>query len=464
MVTNPLTQDSLRAVLLAGFVFCALVLGGGGSPNPLTELVLQILFAGYAAWWLFAQQEAGQPHGVDRTLVFALLLVLAVPVLQLVPLPPAIWTALPGREAALESLGLAGAAESWRPLSLTPYSTLAALLAMIPPVCVAFAMSRLSARRQRLVLAAVVGIGLLTALLGVLQVAAGDTRLNFYEASHRGWVTGFQANRNAAADVLLVAFLALALLARPYLLPESSAKGILSRKSSVFAAVGALALVLFAAIIMTGSRAGMALLVPTLLFATAILFVGPGTAPTLPKGRTMLIGIATMFGLSAVLLWLAIDGGAYARLAGRLGAIGSDIRPELWEDTWFAIKTYWPAGFGLGGFETAILPAEQLTFLDITRPNRAHNDYLELALEAGLPGLAVLLVVALALATIGVRSWRKAEENRPSLTFSLGTFCVLLLHSVVDYPLRSMAVAVLVAIATGMLSATSQNARHTSAT
>ena len=60
-----------------------MVLGGGGSPSPMPELALQLLFALLLGLWLL-WVPPGRSRGSRDAWVVATLL-LAVPVLQLVP-------------------------------------------------------------------------------------------------------------------------------------------------------------------------------------------------------------------------------------------------------------------------------------------------------------------------------------------------------------------------------------------
>ena len=77
--------------------------------------------------------------------------------------------------------------------------------------------------------------------------------------------------------------------------------------------------------------------------------------------------------------------------------------------------------------------------------NHAHNDWLELTLETGLPGLilAVLFLAWFAIATY--RIWRRGDSGIDSLLAQAATITVTLLlaHSLVDYPLRTTALACL---------------------
>jgi O-antigen ligase len=85
-------------------------------------------------------------------------------------------------------------------------------------------------------------------------------------------------------------------------------------------------------------------------------------------------------------------------------------------------------------------------------PNRAHNDYLELVIEAGVLGLLVLAVLAIMLARLALGQLRDQSPTiRGQVIFALGTFTIVALHSQVDYPLRSMSLACIAAVAAGLL-------------
>src|SRR5688572_13379452 len=59
--------DGPRHPLIAAlFVACAVVLGGGGSPNPGTEVVLQLVFVVAALAWLWVRAHEG-PAPVTRS-------------------------------------------------------------------------------------------------------------------------------------------------------------------------------------------------------------------------------------------------------------------------------------------------------------------------------------------------------------------------------------------------------------
>ena len=156
----------------------------------------------------------------------------------------------------------------------------------------------------------------------------------------------------------------------------------------------------------------------------------------------------------AALIWLA------DRRADLVERFVSDPvgRWQLWSDGLAAITQYWPFGAGVGTFRQAYLPFESRSALDYSMPNRMHNDYLELALEAGLPGLLLLgAIIAVVIHAALRRYWRVSELRRETV-FASAVLLVIALHAVVDYPLRTMALSTFVAFAVGVLLNTNRDA------
>ena len=118
----------------AGFLAIAIALGGGGSPAPLPELILELLAALFVLVCVFAPPVGLDWHRVPKSAWEIAALVAAVPILQLIPLPPLIWHALPSRELEIQALALIGEQDTWRTWSLAPSRTLASLLSLAPPL------------------------------------------------------------------------------------------------------------------------------------------------------------------------------------------------------------------------------------------------------------------------------------------------------------------------------------------
>lgn len=440
-------RGGIGPLIAACFLVTAIFFGGGGSPTPVTEMIVQLCFVTAALCWLWLREwSAGAEGRMDPLAWLVIGMILAIPLLQLVPLPPALWANLPGRDGQTAALDLVGAAGAWRPISLSPAQTVASLLAIIPALFAFFITASLDLAGRRWILAAIAGMALASALLGAVQIAAGSAAPRLYEFSHSGWITGFHANRNAAADLLLIGALALAALLLP-------APGHTRANDGHRRSIGALhwmaigIAVLLVATILTGSRAGIALIPLTLLAIAVMLW------PRLKRfahPRLLWVLYAGGIGIVAACLVLLRENTAIGRVAARFAVGGAD-RFALWEDSLFALAQYWPAGFGLGGFTSAILPAERLEAVDPTIPNRAHNDYIEFILEAGILGLAVLIAITALAIFAAIRAWRRGPEARVQAIMGLSTLLLIALHSLVDYSLRSMALACVAGAAGGLL-------------
>ncbi|MGH6785209.1 MAG: O-antigen ligase family protein [Novosphingobium sp.] len=419
----------LTAILLTA----AIVLGGGGSPNPQSELALELVAAAVAFFWLLQ----GPGFGESRTLLGIAAAIAVLPLLQLVPLPPAIWQALPGRADAAEALALVGAADTWRPWSLSPSRTLAALLSLGPPLLTMFAVASLGRADRGRAIAVVAGLGLVSAALGAAQLAGGRGALRLYAQNHDIWITGFHANRNAVVDVLLIAAMAIAVVYR-----DRRSDIAIPSAGVIAAAAGA---ILLLAAVLTGSRAGIALIPFALLAAASI--AGWGRRPT---RKTALIASALGAVTVAVCFAAFQTSTAIQSVVGRFG-LTRDFRLELWSDTLFAAGRVWPFGSGMGTFTPMAIAVERLETIDGTLPNRAHNDYLELLLEGGAFGLAALATAALLVAALARRAWRNRPAERAQVVFAAASLGVIAAHSMVDYPMRTMALACLAGLAAGLL-------------
>jgi len=209
---------------------------------------------------------------------------------------------------------------------------------------------------------------------------------------------------------------------------------------------GFTAMLLFATVL-TASRMGIALLPLALLGICAMLW------PALEGfGRWRWAPLAVALLAVPVIAVVALRGGntALASVADRF-LFAEDGGCELWRGAWFAIQQNWPLGVGMGGAQPALVAAERLEVLNASVPNRVHNDYLELALEGGLPALLLLAAIAGVLAWAAWRNWRERPDQRHFTAFGAIVLFVVAAHSFVDYPLRSMALACLAGTGAGLL-------------
>lgn len=431
--------SNARQWLAPTLIVLVMILGGGGSPSPGPELLVELISLLALGIWISAPVKSGTANPFDCTLWIGVALFVAIPILQLTPLPPSIWQALPGRENEIAALSLINEATSWRPISVAPYRTLSSLLSLIPPIMILFLVSRSSLDERTRILAVVAGVGIAAGIVGMLQVASGNAGLFMpYPHEVAGFAAGFQANRNAGADVFVIAIVALVgfCAIRRDLLRSPLGK-------ICFASFGGL---LALTTVLSGSRAGSALLLVALVLGITLLFNRLSSRRNIAIGS---LGLVILLGFAA-LTW---NNAQLDRTWSRFGR-QSETRPELWRDTVFAIREMAPIGSGLGTFSPVMTGVERLEVVDMYWPNRAHNDYLEFALEAGLLGVLMIIgaVIALGVRVIRILRATRSTRQRAQVVCGAGIVTILGLHSIVDYPMRSMAVAGLAAVGIGLLS------------
>lgn len=435
-------RPNWRVWVSGALLTVSIVFGGGGSPSPMTELVVESsALVAIVIWaWLAARDRQYSVGDIDRPLYLMAAFVVAIPVLQLIPLPPGLWHNLPGRAVEIQALALVGRENAWMPLSESPTRTIASALSLIPPVAMLFMTSRLL-ERDRLTMIGLVGLlGLAAAVVGVLQLASGNANwFRFYPIIQYGFATGFQANRNADADILLIAVIGL--------LGWSVSDSRLRQTRQLQLVIVALLLFLVLSVVLTGSRAGVALLA-VVFVASAAMVIRRALIRNLRLVVATILGIAVLAGAA----YLLSDNARVQRTLGRFGN-GDAVRLEIWKDSLYVVGQHWPAGSGIGTFQPIFEAAERLEFVRPEFSNRAHDDYLEFALETGMIA-PVSLIALFALAGIRLKRMLTVKERRSDLVVGitvLGSLLVLSLHSLVDYPERSLSLAVVTGMLAGLL-------------
>ncbi|MFN7619470.1 MAG: hypothetical protein ACK5RN_05000, partial [bacterium] len=193
----------------------------------------------------------------------------AIPLIQLIPLPPAIWTGLPGRDPMVLALELAGIPPGWSPLSLTPDRTWASALALAPPAAFFLAVLSLShIQRERLVQVCIAA-AIASILLGAAQLASGGDNLYVWHWTRVGSVTGFFANRNHLASLLLIVL--------PFAITFGAAT--LRRRDQRTTALwigGLFAGLVVVALAAIRSRAGITLFAPAMVFSLLAAWIAAG--------------------------------------------------------------------------------------------------------------------------------------------------------------------------------------------
>lgn len=176
-----------------------------------------------------------------------------------------------------------------------------------------------------------------------------------------------------------------------------------------------------------GSRAGMGISIG-LSIACLLWLRAPRTA--FPFKLASLI--AAIAGI-AMLIWLLFP----------LAELQADARWLYLPTMIAAIQDNWLLGSGLGSFVTTYPIYEAREAITHTYVNHAHNDWLEIMLELGLAG-AVLSAFFLFLVL-------RHAGRTPFSEAAFLSILAIAFHSLVDYPLRTMGIAVPFAYMTAII-------------
>ncbi|UHD15497.1 O-antigen ligase family protein [Thiocapsa bogorovii] len=394
--TNPASSrhpfsKAIIALLIVTLVLAPLFRAGN---TPLASLMLQWLGIVILVGTLWTPRAVP----LSRVEIGILMLVAAVPILYLIPLPSAFVNGLPGRDlyAAGEALLSIDTAPAWKSLSIHPDLTFSAGLSLLLPVAIFVGTRSLDSRGLLLLVKILLAVAAVQAILGLVQYGAGQNGAVILTVSgaNMGSAVGTYANRNHLAG-LLVMILPLALALLYYNVGREgstdSTRQSTWRRRAVFlgsthgnAALlyGVVVLIILVGVVFTRSRMGIAMGIIGLIMTT-LLF-------------SRRIGGTNTFGLTGTIVAVALSFGIAIGLAPVLDRFSvSDVvedgRVELFSATLLRIAELFPFGSGPGTFSSAFPPVQPMLFGG-RFPNHAHNDYLEWISDAGL--IAVLLILA----------------------------------------------------------------------
>ncbi len=432
------------------FVLAAPLYKAGNRAVPLLLLEL----AAIALLLALALRRGRVPEpALPWPLRIALALALAYPLLQLVPLPEALWRMLPGRAnyaTIVERFATPPSGSVWRAISAAPAATEYGWLALLPPLACLFGVRALAAAQvSRLLLAMTILVGV-EGMLGLMQVGAGgDSIVSLRNTQTNGMATGTFVNRDHFASLLammlpvIVGLLAFDARRRRHdgRLHSGQGANLVSQRALIFAS----AVLVLVCLIFTFSRGGIATALVGLALSSILL---QRTRPGRRHARWLVFALVAAGLVLAALIGLApvLDrfGPAELRLSGggRLALSAATLR---------AAVEFLPFGSGLSTF-AAVFPRFQADvfggYIDY-----AHNDFLQLFMEVGLvaPLLVVLVVAAY---FMRMRELLRRTDARSFTLLQIAAGIALVppfLHAMFDFALHMPACAMWFAVLAGVM-------------
>jgi len=431
----------------------AVLLGGGTRQGFLGDVIVQIAACFLVAVTLWKQADAARKwrlSGLDRALLGVALFLCVV---QLLPFFPGLGVksfTLPENVGGL----FVFSPSWWGRISLTPAATWAGLVSAIVPVAIFMAVVQCDVKGRLFLWKVVLGLGGLALLFGILQVLQGpDSPLRFFAFTNPNEAVGFFANRNHFAAQLYVtlAFTGAWVCTAGWQVVQNTRLD--GRALGSMGGAVAFLLLLTAGLALARSRAGVMIALAVMIgIAVMAVMARPqenGSRKIRRRG-TRFILISLIF---AVLLAAQFG---LQRVASRFETdMADDLRVPL---NWATFGEAWsalPFGTGIGSFVRVYGVIEDPANLLPAFANRAHDDLAEFLLEAGLLGAVLVALFLVWFSRHAIHIWRASGHSddqalnlQRAATLAIGA---LLLHTLVDYGLRTTSISALFAFACALL-------------
>lgn len=425
-----------------------------GSNRPWSAALLALLAGGLlaslAAVNLLSRRELSSPNGSLRLPLALATVPLLWALIQRSTWTPEAWHHPIWRQAA-SALGMPIDGR----ITVNPDATLSALMNLLAYLAI-FWTAMITTRdvaRARLAIHIFIWIGAAYAFYGLVVFFNGSETILFFDKwDYFGSLTSTFVNRNSYAT-----YAGLGLLCATGLLFEEIRQrmprrmtrlrnlfvlvvDIVSRKFPLLLAI----LLLACALMLTGSRAGIASTLAALLVLLGLSTFGQrglgvkGVAVAAP----LILVLLTSFWLASGPLTERLD--KIPQAGDRIAAYALTLR---------AIESAPLLGTGYGTFQETFASNRDLSSASPSSWKKAHNTYLENMLELGIPAamalnLAIALIAWRALRAIPVR-----RRGRIYLVLGVSATILVGLHSLVDFSLQIPAVSAAYAFIMGVAAA-----------
>jgi O-antigen ligase len=399
----------------------------------------------FASFVLLLWQDKNQRSWLPNKLFISTLIIFFIVTLfQYIPLPAYLLSLLsPFRYKALvTSNNLINSSSSWHSLSYSPVNSFSWWLFLISASMFFFILRHHCESRKslKLIVGIIVGLAIAEALYGLVQAlipSLGVLWVDYIQAG-LGDARGTYINRNHFAGFIEMVWplalgytLAMGFRGKDINLRKLLASDWLNKQILLVMGI----VVMLLALLLSRSRAGITGVF--IGFATFIL-ISRSVQKRLPRGFWVMTGVMVF------LVFLYGFKIGFDPIINRFLGIGQQLgagesRLDIWRDSLVILKDH-PFGIGLGNFKQ-IYPVYNVSRISDTRFLYAHNDYLQLLVEAGIPGFLALVSGFFFFLVKSVKKVKQMKPHHDPLRFFLAVGALsglvsLAFHSFFDFNLH----------------------------
>jgi O-antigen ligase len=389
--------------------------------------------------------EKNQPSWMPNNIViFTVIAFFIVTLVQCLPLPSSILSFLsPFRhETLVRSHNLLNNSKYLLSLSYSPGNSFSWWTFLLSAFLFFFVLRQFCETRKslRLLVGIMVGLAIAEAIYGLIQALIPSLGVLWvdYIQSGLGNARGTFINRNHFAGLIEMVWpLALGFaLAMGFRGKEVSLKKLLASdqlNKQILLVLGIVVMLL--ALLLSRSRAGiMGAFIGFLTFS----LLASSSGKKLPLGfwimSSAMVGLVFLYGIK-----IGFDPiiERFLRVGEQFGK--DDNRLDIWRDSLIIVKDH-PLGIGLGNFKN-VYPVYNVSRISDTQFLYAHNDYLQLLVEAGIPGFLTLISGFLLFLGKSIKKIKQMKVHHDPLRFFLAVGALsglvsLAFHSFFDFNLH----------------------------
>lgn len=443
-------QFSKTPFYLASFILATVPLLFGAVHPIVSASYVFLVLVGLGSWLYFFVSYHDNAPLISKIWVFPLLLLLFFTAAQSIPLPLSVIEFLsPARALRVEMVNsLAGTQQKFVSVSDHGLLSLTQVVLLLAVLIYYYSLRKLMSQDIsifRVIVLIVIILGVFEALYGLFQFLSPQIGVLWLPMKYRA-ATGTIIYKNQYASLLNMCWpLALAWVTITFKKNQSNTKKKKSRIKTLRERIRRMddeekmaplfflaTAIMLLAVVFSMSRGGI---ITMLLMMIVLNFF----LPIPRKTQIYFAGLFLFFSFSygSLLGW--------DTLIGRFDTIGAGglSRLNLYSSSLTMLKEHWVTGTGLGGY-SLLSPIYLKNFASTAHFDKAHNEYLQLAIELGIP-MAFLFVSWLSV--VMIVAWRKlrkmirksGDEVNAELIMGGAAFCGLLgflFHGIADFGWR----------------------------